>query len=328
MAELLFANNAASTLANSISSGATSVTLASGGGALFPNPSAGQDFLATLVDAASGLINEIVLCTSVSGDTITITRAQEGTTAKAWNTGDFFSNFWTAGSANAMLQQGQAQQQSTNYAVDTGTASAKVISLSPAPTSMTQLLGAPVRFKVNVTDTGGGPTLNVNGLGAQLLVVVNQTGVELSNAGTFAAGKICEVIWDGTNFQFMGYVSEATAAQIKTGNDTVSPITSYALAQAMPGTLSATAGYQTFPNGLILQYGVYTTSTGNNETITLPITFPTAAVSVTVTSNENGQPGCVCSANFSSTAAFLSSVVNLAGTHQVGATVKWVAIGY
>ncbi len=101
MAILLFANNASSTLQNAIGSGALSVTLAPGTGSLFPSPGAGQYFLGTLVDAATGLLNEIVQCTARSGDVLTIVRAQEGTAAQSWNSGDFFNNFWTAGAARS-----------------------------------------------------------------------------------------------------------------------------------------------------------------------------------------------------------------------------------
>ena len=61
MSTLLFANNATSTLAGPLSTGSTTVLLAVGTGSLFPNPGAGQDFVMTLTDAATGLINEIVL---------------------------------------------------------------------------------------------------------------------------------------------------------------------------------------------------------------------------------------------------------------------------
>jgi len=53
------------------------------------------------------------------------------------------------------------------------------------------------------------------------------------------------------------------------------------------GTVSKlTNGYVTLPNGLIMQWGVGTagTSTYNSQTITFPIPFPTACLSVQVTS--------------------------------------------
>ena len=96
---ILFADNATTTLATSITSTDTSVTLASGTGVLFPNPTVGQEyFLLSLTDAATRTLNEIVQCTARSADVLTIVRAQEGTGARAWSAGDIAQNNWTAGS--------------------------------------------------------------------------------------------------------------------------------------------------------------------------------------------------------------------------------------
>jgi len=106
MTTFIFANNAKSTLASGISSTATSVTLATGSGSLFPSPTSGQQFTLTLTDSATGLINEICYCTARSSDTLTIVRGQEGTTARAWSTGDIASNKITAGTATSFAQGG------------------------------------------------------------------------------------------------------------------------------------------------------------------------------------------------------------------------------
>lgn len=97
MATILFANNATSTLAGSITNTATTANLASGSGSLFPNPSGSQYFVGSFTDAATGLLHEIVWVTNVTTDTITMVRAQEGTTAQNWNAGDIFANLVTAG---------------------------------------------------------------------------------------------------------------------------------------------------------------------------------------------------------------------------------------
>lgn len=104
--QFVFANNAASTLASPINATATSLTVQSGAGAEFPNPGAGQQFAATLNDAATGLLTEIVYCTAVTGDTFTaVARGQEGTTALNWIAGDLVANLLTAGQMAAMVQQ-------------------------------------------------------------------------------------------------------------------------------------------------------------------------------------------------------------------------------
>jgi hypothetical protein len=80
------ANNAFGTLASSITNSATSITLTTGQGARFPTLSAGDYFYATLIDTSNNL--EIVKCTARSTDVLTVTRAQENTTARAYSAGD------------------------------------------------------------------------------------------------------------------------------------------------------------------------------------------------------------------------------------------------
>lgn len=79
-------NNANATLAAGINSSATSITLTSGQGARFPTLTASDYFYATLIDTSNNL--EIVKCTARSTDVLTVVRAQESTTARAYSTGD------------------------------------------------------------------------------------------------------------------------------------------------------------------------------------------------------------------------------------------------
>ncbi len=81
-----FSNNGHSTLAASLTSSGTSITVASGHGSRFPSLSSGEYFYATLIDASNNL--EIVKVTARSSDVLTVTRAQEGTTARAYAIGD------------------------------------------------------------------------------------------------------------------------------------------------------------------------------------------------------------------------------------------------
>lgn len=81
-----FANNAYGTLNASITNTDTSLTLSSGQGARFPSLGAGDYFYVTLIDTSNNL--EIAKCTARSSDVLTITRGQEGTTARAYSVGD------------------------------------------------------------------------------------------------------------------------------------------------------------------------------------------------------------------------------------------------
>lgn|GEM_PF-1211624 len=104
MAIILFANNATSTLAGSISNVAVTCNLAPGTGALFPNPGADEYFVMTFTDAATGILKEIVHVTGRASDTLTIVRAQEGTTALAWTAGDIAAHLNTAGTMQGLVQ--------------------------------------------------------------------------------------------------------------------------------------------------------------------------------------------------------------------------------
>ena len=83
---VLYSNNASSTLSASITSTATSLSVASGAGALFPAPSGSDYFYITLVNSAGAM--EIMKVTARSVDTLTVVRGQDGTTGVAWAAGD------------------------------------------------------------------------------------------------------------------------------------------------------------------------------------------------------------------------------------------------
>ena len=103
--QLLAANNAQSVLAAGISASATSLTLNTGTGALFPSPVSGTRFFKlTLIDAATGQISEIVHVTAKSGDVLTIVRGQEGTSARAWSANDIAAHMLTAGTILLLAQ--------------------------------------------------------------------------------------------------------------------------------------------------------------------------------------------------------------------------------
>jgi len=89
----LFTNFSKSLLAAGISSGSATVTVSAGTGALFPAPT-GSDYARLVIFeiGSSGETNqEIVLLTARGGDTLTITRAQEGTTARAFSAGAYIA---------------------------------------------------------------------------------------------------------------------------------------------------------------------------------------------------------------------------------------------
>ena len=150
---LLTANNAQTVLAAGISASATSLTVNSGTGALFPAVTSGVSFFKlTLVDAATGQLSEIVHVTARTGDSMTIVRAQEGTTARAWSANDIAANMLTAGTIALLAPLDSpsltgtptvptaAPGTNTTQAASTGFVGAAISAVSG------RLLGAPLIF--------------------------------------------------------------------------------------------------------------------------------------------------------------------------------------
>lgn len=124
---LLAANNAQTVLAAGISASATTMTVNTGTGALFPSPSSGVSyFKLTLVDAATGQLTEIVHVTARTGDTMTISRGQEGTTARAWSANDIAANMMTAGTLSLLAQTALSLQIANNLSEIAAAGSAAV----------------------------------------------------------------------------------------------------------------------------------------------------------------------------------------------------------
>lgn len=205
MSNILFANNASTTLAAPISSGATSATLATGTGSEFPNPSGGQYYLTTFITATTGANREIVKVTARAGDVITIVRAQEGTSPQAWSAGDRAANLLTVGSI-ALLQSGFpiATQIATGSASYTGSASGNYVIVNASGATVQTLpaasadSGMPIGFLAlsacTITIPGGGG---------------NFKGAALSGTSvSLAVGEFLCVQSDGSNWNvFSGSVN-------------------------------------------------------------------------------------------------------------------------
>ena len=82
----IYKNNARSTLAADAASSDTTITVQTGDAAKFPSP--GADEWAAIIVAKADGSQEIMHCTSRTGAVLTVTRAQEGTTALGFATGD------------------------------------------------------------------------------------------------------------------------------------------------------------------------------------------------------------------------------------------------
>lgn len=94
---LLIKNNAYSRVAASLAAGGTTLTVDTGTGDRFPIAASGNYFKLTLQDAANNIEIIKVTARAASSDSLTIERAQEGTTARAWSIGDIVELRLTAG---------------------------------------------------------------------------------------------------------------------------------------------------------------------------------------------------------------------------------------
>lgn len=95
------------------------------------------------------------------------------------------------------------QEQSGNYAQDTGAVNAIAVMLNPAPMSLADLTGAPIRIKLLYTVTGE-TTVNVNGFGPVSLGNPNGSAIVPNQ---MMAGGIYTVVYDGTGLFMLQSIS-------------------------------------------------------------------------------------------------------------------------
>lgn len=103
----LFSNNAGGTISGAITAVATSITLQAGEGSLLNSPTGGDFELVTLYDGASISAStnvEIVKVTARSTDTITVVRAQEGTSGFAFPDASGWEACNTAGTLDGLKE--------------------------------------------------------------------------------------------------------------------------------------------------------------------------------------------------------------------------------
>ena len=98
--DILFANNAKTLLNGAILIDATSIVVDDGSD--FPSPTGSQFFYATLQNPVDDTDYEIVKCTARTGNTLTVTREQEGTTHQAWSDGTLCELRLTAGAIDEL----------------------------------------------------------------------------------------------------------------------------------------------------------------------------------------------------------------------------------
>lgn len=246
--QLLAANNAQSVLAAGISASATSLTLNTGTGALFPSPVSGTSFFKlTLIDAATGQLSEIVHVTAKSGDVLTIVRGQEGTTARAWSANDIAANMLTAGTILLL-----AQLESPSF---TGTPTGPTAGTG---TNTTQLATtAFVRNAITALSLGTASTRNVGTSASQI-----------PDMSYFPSGSTSSAFWyklPGGVVMMGGNASGISSGS--TGNGVFFPIpfpnacSSVVVTLASDGLYANTVSFNTYIPGTD-RFNVYTNTSG------------------------------------------------------------------
>ena len=101
-----FANNAVGSLSGAITDSDVTLVLSGTEGSRFPSLLAGEYFFATIIDADGN--REIVKVTARVDNTLTVVRAQEGTSARSFDAGSKVSHRLTAGALNELVTQIQS----------------------------------------------------------------------------------------------------------------------------------------------------------------------------------------------------------------------------
>jgi hypothetical protein len=215
-----FTNNATSTLASGIASGATSLTVATGQGALFPTLGGSDYFYCTLSNVTNTI--EIVKVTARSTDTFTIVRAQDNTTASAFVTGDKVELRLVAGVLNntAIIDQTNvftaAQTVNINGTVGATTpAAATVTTLTATADSSFTSTGA---LSISKGTTGQRPTP------ASGMLRFNTTSVEFEGyngtawAGVGGASLSNDTSTASNLYPLFASATSGTASTLYTGN--------------------------------------------------------------------------------------------------------------
>lgn len=214
---VLFTNRANTIIASNITNSQTTIPLNAGTGALFPSPTGGDFVMGTLISASNPNTYEIVRVTSRSTDTLTVVRAQEGTTGQAFTASDVFALLPTAGSLNDMR---------THESLPTSTGSANAQAVTNTVPILILSKGTKQKMIPGFTNSGA-MTLAVDGTAA---TAVHAFGLPLVG-GEVPAGIVSVFEFDGTVWNALnpilgplGLLSGILEATVFTANGNFTPL--------------------------------------------------------------------------------------------------------
>jgi hypothetical protein len=266
---IIFANNAISTLASSISGSATTLSIKTNDGSLFPSPTGDNYFIATILSASDQTTNEIIFVTSRNTDTFTITRAQEGTSARSWSAGDYIRCMPTAGTMGAFLQSYTPPTASSSTA---GVVQLATLSEANAATNTTKAVTP-----------------------ADLATIISNTATNTSNISTNTTNIALKA--NIANPIFTGTPAAPTAS---TGTSTTQLATTAFVSAAISAisggssTMSTNGGVN-FPSwllgGLQIRWGRFTASANASTSTTFEMSFTTACFACQASGVNSGTGG-------------------------------------
>ena len=315
--QYVVADNVSTTLATAASSTATTFTLASA--ANLPTLSAGQAMPLTMNDAATGLIYEVVYVTAISGVTLTVVRAQEGTGAQNWNIGDYAFCAPTSGTVATSLGN-----PSNTFLVAPATASQHAVPMAQAA----GVVGATRNLGMNVGAGTGTPNASGTVTADEIIVETALGGVRYClpsfsktvNLGTTGAGGMDTGSAPASGFVGIYAIYNPTtgASALLATNATSAVVPNVYGGANMPAGYTASALVSVWPTtaGSILAIGIQNDRSVYTANIQV-LSTSTQVGSLTALSIASAVPKnakCVSGTAVVSSTAAAANITNLAGS--------------
>ena len=239
----------------------------------------------------SASLKEVIIGKVSGSNLINCVRGVEGI-AQTHDAGTVIEILFTATHWNKLITAWELVADQTGrikneqwYAADGGANDSYAVTLTPAPSAYTA--GMIVNFKANTANTGSA-TINVNSLGAK--TIKKNYNSDLAD-NDIKAGQLVSVIYDGTNFQLLSPVSNASASGTAFWSDVPGTPTRVSDTQFTITDTSNTNKYDLlFKKGTILRWdesgtfqtGMVISSSYATNTVTINIVGDTLSIGFTL----------------------------------------------